>query len=214
LRDFIGLFRSLHLLKWQPYMEDPDEFAPSGQPYFHFDRKLAHISQYLTGAGLTAFDPVIDWLSDRRELAACERACIVHRDFHPNNILVDGNGNLFVVDWTSAEISDYRFDLAWTLALTLAYEGNIRRQMVLEEYEQQMGSRVPNLEVFEVFACVRRIGSAMISMQNGAEKMGMRPEAAEVMRRDRAAFEHLFQRLIVITGQALPKISAWLESLE
>jgi len=119
-----------------------------------------------------------------------------------------------VVDWTSAEISDYRFDLAWTLALTLAYGGEVRREMVLAEYEHQMGSKVPALEVFEVIACARRIGSAMISMQVGAEQLGMRPEAVEVMRRDQAAFERLYQRMAAITGLALPKISAWLESLE
>lgn len=214
LRDFIGLFRSLHLLNWRPYVEEPDAFAPPNQPYFHFDSKLTRFSQFITEAGLTAFDPVMAWLSDRRELAACERACIIHRDFHPNNILVDKNGNLFVIDWTSAEISDYRFDLAWTLALSLAYGGDLRRQMVLEEYERQKGSEVPNLEVFEVIAFVRRIGSAMISMQAGAEKLGMRPEAAEIMRRDRTAFERLFQRLVAITGLALPEILAWLEALE
>lgn len=213
LRDFIGLFRSLHTLDWRPYVENPDEIAPTGQSYYHFDRKLNLFSQYLDGAALKAFDPVMAWLSDHRELAVCEQSSVVHRDFHPNNILEDSEGNLYVIDWTSAEISDYRFDLAWTLALTLAYGSETLRKMMLAEYERQMGAEVPNLGLFEVVAFVRRIGVAMISMQAGAERMGMRPKAVEAMRRDRVAFQRLFQRLVVITGLELPEIGGWVNSL-
>ena len=213
LQEFISLFRRLHTLDWRPYMENPDEISPPDQPFFHFDRKLALFSQHIAGSGLRAFDPLVAWINERRERAACDRASVVHRDFHPNNILEDSQGNLFVVDWTSAEISDYRFDLAWTLALSLAYGGDFRREMVLAEYERQMGAKVPSLEVFEVIAFVRRIGSAMISMQAGAEKMGMRPEAVEIMRRDRVAFERLFQRLVASTSLELPEISAWVQTL-
>lgn len=214
LQDFISLFRSLHVLDWRPYVENPDNISPLEQPYTHFDRKLALFSQYLEGSGIKAFDPVLAWLSERRELTACDRASVVHRDFHPNNILEDGKGNLFVVDWSSAKISDYRFDLAWTLALALAYKSDAVRELLLGEYERQMESKVEALAVFEVIAFVRRIGSAMISMHVGAEKMGMRPEAAESMRQDRAAFKRLFQRLVSITSLELPEISAWLDSLE
>ena len=214
LQEFITLFRQLHTLNWRPYVENPDEVSPPNQPFFHFDRKLAFFSQHIAGTGLNAFDPLLAWLAERREHTACDRASVIHRDFHPNNILEDSQGHLVVVDWTSAEISDYRFDLAWTLALSLAYGGDFRREMVLTEYQRQMGAKVASLEVFEVIAFVRRIGSAMISMQVGAEKLGMRPEAVEIMRRDRIAFERLFHRMVEITNLELPEISAWVNALE
>jgi len=94
LHDFVGLFRSLHTLDWRPFVENPDEIAPPDQPFFHFDRKLALFSQHLSEAGLTAFNEIMAWLSERRELAACNQASVVHRDFHPNNILEDSQGNL------------------------------------------------------------------------------------------------------------------------
>lgn len=213
LRDFVGLFRSLHTLDWRLYVENPEVLAPPEQPFFHFDRKINLYAQTLNRSGITAMDPVMAWLSDRRDHTACDRSSVVHQDFHPNNILEDHQGNLFVVDWTSAEISDYRFDLAWTLALTLAYGGQKRRAMVLKEYERHMGAEVPALEIFEVVAFLRRIGSAMISMQVGAEKMGMRPEAADVMRRDRTAFQRLYQSLASITGLELPEIEEWVNNL-
>lgn len=214
LQDFISLFRSLHMLDWRPFVENPETISPPEQPFYHFDRKLALFSQHLEGSNVKAFDPVLAWLSERRELTACNWASVVHRDFHPNNILEDSKGDLFVVDWSSAEISDYRFDLAWTLALALAYRGDAVREMLLAEYERQMGSKVEALAVFEVIAFVRRIGVAMISMQVGAEKMGMRPEAAESMRQDRTAYKRLFQRLVSITGLELIEIYTWLDSLE
>jgi aminoglycoside phosphotransferase (APT) family kinase protein len=213
LRDFINLFRRLHTLDWRPYVENPDEIAPPNQPFYHFDSQMTLFSQYLQGSGVIGFEPVMPWLSEHRALTACERASVVHRDFHHNNILEDSEGNLYVVDWTSAEISDYRFDLAWTLALALAYGGDFRREIVLKEYQRQMGAEIPGLEVFEVIAYVRRIGSAMISMQLGAEKLGMRPEAVAVMRRDRVAFERLFGRMRALTGLDLPEISAWVNTL-
>lgn len=213
LQDFISLFRRLHTLDWRPYVEDPEAESPSDQPFHHFDQKLAFFSGHIQSAGVTGFGPVMAWLSAHRSLATCQTASVVHRDFHHNNILENSQGQLFVVDWTSAEISDYRFDLAWTLALALAYGGAARREIILREYERQMGGSVPGLEVFEVVAFLRRIGSAMISMQAGAEKLGMRPEAVEIMRRDRAAFERLFCRLRTLTGLGLPEISAWLETL-
>jgi aminoglycoside phosphotransferase (APT) family kinase protein len=141
LYDFIVLFRSLHTLDWRLFVENPDEIDPPDQPYYHFDRQLSIFSDYFSRADFTDLDPAMVWLAEQRERAACERASVVHYDFHPDNILEDGDGKLYVVDWTSAEISDYRFDLAWTLTLALAYGGNGRWKMILEEYERQMGER-------------------------------------------------------------------------
>lgn len=213
LREFISLFRRLHTLNWQPYVDHPKVIDPPDRPFFHFDRKLSLFSHHLKTSGLAAFEPVMAWLWEKRVTVPCEGASVVHQDFHYNNILEDQNGKLFVVDWTSAEISDYRFDLAWTLALALAYGGKARWEMILAEYERQMGGKVPGLEMFEVAALVRRIGSAMLSMQVGADKLGMRQEAVEIMRKDREAFERLFQRLSELTDLKLTEIEIWMEGL-
>jgi len=213
LRGFVALFRQLHMVDWRPLVSNPNEIDPPGLPYHHFDRQLAIFSEYFSKADLTSLEPVIGWLRDQREKTACERASIIHYDFHPDNILEDRDGKLYVVDWTSADISDYRFDLAWTLTLSLAYGGELRREMVMEEYERQMGEKIPALEVFEAAAIVRRIGLVMLSLRHGTDEMGMRPEAADAMRRDKVPLGRLYARLKNITGLALLEIQAFLDTL-
>jgi len=213
LDDFIALFRRLHTLDWRPYVQNPDAIDPPGQPYFHYDRQLEIFSGYFNRVGFTDLNPAMDWLVAQQERTACDHASVVHYDFHPDNILEDGDGKLYVVDWTSADISDYRFDLAWTLTLALAYRGDDRRILILEEYERQMGEKVPELAVFEAAAIVRRIGFVMLSLGAGADKMGMRPEAAEAMRRDKEPLNRIFSRLKEITGLTLPDVQTFLETL-
>lgn len=213
LRQFIDLFRRLHTLDWRPYVPESDQISPPDDPFFHYDRMLGMVASYLAKAGLTALAPLQDWLKAQRERVPCARASVVHWDFHPDNILADADGKLYVVDWSSAEISDYRFDLAWTLALTLAYGGEVRWGMIREEYERQLGKPVPGLAVFEVAAILRRLGVVMISLSAGAESLGMRPEAVDAMRKDQVPLTRLYERMCRITGLTLPEVETWLQAL-
>ena len=213
LRKFVGLFRRLHTLDWRPYLENPAEVDSPDQPYFHFDRLMDQFSHYFNKFNLTMLEPYQDWLREQREKVPCDRGSVVHYDFHPDNILADSEGKLYVVDWTSAEISDYRFDLAWTLTLALAYGGQERHQWILDEYERQLGHPVPGLPIFEVAAILRRMGFIMLSLEKGSERMGMRPEAVEAMRRDQVPLTRLYNRITFLTGIHSPEISRWLENL-
>lgn len=214
LQQFISLFRQLHSLDWRPYVDNPDAFEKQGDPFYHFERVLAEYASYLSRFKVSAFEPLMGWLYAQRDRAACPHGSIVHLDFHHNNILEDPDGRLYVIDWTSAEISDYRLDLGWTLTLALAYSGSAWREMILEAYERQMGQSVPALDVFEVAAILRRIGTVMISLQAGAEALGMRPEAVEVMWQEVEPLKRLHARLCRLTGLDLPGIGALIAGLE
>lgn len=194
-------------------MKNPDVIDPPDQPYYHFDRQLEFFSTYFSRASFSDLDDAMVWFGEQRERTACKGASIVHYDFHPDNILESKDGKLYVIDWTSAEISDYRFDLAWTLILALAYKGDVVREMILKEYEQQLGNKVSDLEVFEAAAIVRRLGFVMLSLGNGADKMGIRPETADAMRRDKIPLTRLYNRLKEITGLTLPEVEAFLDML-
>jgi len=213
LQAFAALFRCLHTFDWRPYSTDADQIDLPGNPYFHFDQRLKLFSGYLASAGLTVFDPVLDWLKAQRARVPCHKSSVVHFDFHADNILEDADGQLYVVDWSSAGISDYRFDLGWSLALALAYGGAVRREMILDAYQRQVGRPVPELAVFEVAAFLQRIALVMISLAVGAEKLGMRPAASEAMRRDREPLTRLYQRMVLLTGLTVPEVAAWLDSL-
>jgi aminoglycoside phosphotransferase (APT) family kinase protein len=174
---------------------------------------LAQFEHYLSLSGLVDYDPVMLWLKNQRERTLCTYSSVIHFDFHQNNILEDVNGKLYVIDWTSAEISDYRFDLAWTLILSLAYQGESGRAMILDAYQRQMGQSVPALDVFEVAALLRRIGTVMISMHAGAEALGLRPEAVDVMRQEVEPLTRLYAHLCRLTGLDLPGIGEFIKNL-
>ena len=94
LQAFVALFRQLHTLDWRPFVENPDELDPPGQPYYHFDRQLKIFADYFSRAELTCLDPAMVWLAEQRERTACNFASIVHYDFHSDNILEDKDGKL------------------------------------------------------------------------------------------------------------------------
>ena len=212
--QFITLFRNLHTLDWRSYVDDPQHFEKQGDPFYHFDRVLTNYADYLSRFNVSGFDPVMDWLHGQRSRVPFPQSSLVHLDFHHNNILEDADGKLYVIDWTSAEVSDYRFDLAWTLTLALAYRGAAGRARILEAYEQQMGGSVPALDVFEVAAILRRIGSVMISLHAGPEALGMRPEAVEVMRGEVVLLTRLCEHMSHLTGLELSEIRVLIEALE
>ncbi|MBW6465319.1 MAG: phosphotransferase [Brevefilum sp.] len=210
LSQFVDLFRRLHTLDWRPYVENPADYEQAGDPFYYFDRILAEFDGHLTQAGLVDFEPVMGWLKAQRERVPCAHGSIIHLDFHHNNILEDADGRLVVIDWTSAQISDDRFDLAWTLTLALAYRGPAGRAAILEAYQEEP---VPSLDVFEVAAILRRIGTVMISLRAGADALGMRPEAVQAMRRDAQPLAQIYGHLCHLTGLDLPGIRGFISEL-
>ena len=100
-----------------------------------------------------------------------------------------------VIDWTALEISDSRFDLAWTLLLVSTYEGEEWRDLVLQEYERLAGIRVEQIAYFDVAACARRLSSIVISLSEGPEKLGMRPGAVTMMKQQMGSIKRVYDLL-------------------
>ncbi len=213
LATFIELFRQLHTLDWQPYVDDPKKFSPPDCPYYHFDRTIARHASYLTKPPFSDFRPVIQWLEQHREQVPCQQSAAVHQDFHPDNILENHDGQFYVIDWTNFEISDYRFDLAWTLTLAYAYGGEARRSMILNAYEKKLGQAVPSISIFEVDAILRRIGSIMLSLTMGADSMGMRPDIIQTMKNQQEPVARLYARLQDLTKLQVPAVESLLTNL-
>jgi 5-methylthioribose kinase len=72
------------------------------------------------------------------EVMTASRACLVHGDYTPKNVLVERDGNgLWVIDWEVTHVGDPTFDPAWTVghlllksvhrpASAVAYAGSAR----------------------------------------------------------------------------------------
>jgi aminoglycoside phosphotransferase (APT) family kinase protein len=110
------------------------------------------------------FGPVDPELRARLEAVARPDPSLLHLDFHPDNVLVDGAGAITgVVDWTNACAGDPRADLArsWSL-LTRRTRSGARARVVAvawklaaagwhRGYEQVAGPQ-SNMELFRLWA--------------------------------------------------------------
>jgi aminoglycoside phosphotransferase (APT) family kinase protein len=209
LRQFCALFARLHALDWRPYVPHPEAFEPGGD-YSVTERELSLWRPVFEAIPIAGFQSNLQWLTAHQRDVPSSRASLIHWDFHPNNILLQKGGKAVVIDWTSLDISDYRFDLAWTIMLITSFEGDRWRKTILREYERQAGHRVEDMEFFDACAGVRRLYSVAVSLAYGADKLGMRPGAEEIMRGQAHALGRIYHHLIAITGQAIPEIEQFL----
>jgi aminoglycoside phosphotransferase (APT) family kinase protein len=210
--QFCALFVRLHALDWQVFVP-ADQQADFHDPYVFIDGFLDLLRKETEfHPDLSAFAPVLDWLEARRDQVPCGRPAPVHWDFHPANVILKPDGSAVVIDWTQIQVSDPRFDLGWTLLLTGAYAGDEVREMILTGYQRILGVQVEQLAYFDVANCVKRLGSVMISLSDGADQMGMRPEAVESMRRDFPALLRVYNLMVDRTSIRIPEVEALLSA--
>ena len=210
---FSGLLVQLHTLEWQPYVSDPSRYDTSGNPYLFIDQWLNLMRNYLKQLPVEGLAVYLDWLEAHRNEMPCVMPTPVHLDYHASNVLLSDDGNPVVIDWTQIEISDPRFDLAWTLLLMGSHRDEERRQLILSEYERQLGAKVESLDYFDVAACLKRLGSVAISLVHGPEKLGMRPEAVEAMKAEADSLRKVYDLLVERTAIESPEIARLLTSL-
>jgi aminoglycoside phosphotransferase (APT) family kinase protein len=199
LTQFCGLFVQLHRLEWRPFVDDVSRYD-TGDPYTFVDRELSRFHHFLARFPQPGFLPVLEWLKARRDQVDCLRPSPIHMDFHPGNVLLCDDGSAVVVDWTGLDISDSRFDLAWTLLLVSTHEDEEWRDLVLQEYERLAGIRVEQIAYFDVAACARRLFSVVISLSEGPEKLGMRAGAVTMMKQQMGAIKGVHDLLQERTG--------------
>ena len=202
---FCDRFVQLHALDWRPFVDGADRYEMEG-PHVFVDQWLDTGREFLARSPMPGFLPVVEWLEKRRDGVPCLRPSVVHLDFHPGNVLLRGDGSAVVVDWTQLAVSDPRFDLAWTLLLVGTHEDARWRDPILQEYERLARVRVEQIEYFDVVACVKRLVSVAISLSDGPERLGMRPEAVSLMKRQMGAIRKVYDLLLERTGIKVPEI--------
>lgn len=207
---FCAMFVDLHRLDWRRFAADP----PAYEDGRLVERWLAWVEPYISALPTSGFEAGIAWLRAHRAQVRREDPAFVHWDYHPRNILVTEHGATYVIDWTGAEVTDYRFDLAWTLVLASGYSGMAARDEILAGYEHQAGERVEGIEYFEVAACLRRLFSIVFSVVAGAEKLGMRPGAEAQIKSNARHIENVHALLRARTGLTVPAVERLLEDLE
>lgn len=149
-RQFVGLMTGLHNLGYAvlvPRMKPVSEYALVTREIYTMRGLVEHYT-------LPEFTPLLDWLYEHRKDAPSATAVVTHRDFHPSNILLTESGLPFVIDW-GWQISDPRYDLAWTLAQLRRDGHDAFADAVLAEYERVSEQPVAQLGYFTVLAITR-----------------------------------------------------------
>ena len=209
---FCRMFVDLHALEWRPFAPDPSVYE-TGDPYTFIEHSLSEAQEHIDRFQRNEFAPVLDWLEERYLDVPCERLSVVHLDYHPYNILMRDDGRAFVIDWTNIQVGDFRIDLAWTILLTSTYGNPEAREIGLSEYERIAGRRIEQIEYFEVAASLRRLFSIAVSLSDGADKLGMRPEAVTLMKQNIGHIKNVHAFLYDRTGIAIPEIETLISTL-
>ncbi|MEO8394533.1 MAG: phosphotransferase [Chloroflexota bacterium] len=152
--------------------------------------------------------PVFDWLeASLPDVEKTASLSVIHNDFHFWNVMYP-----YVIDWSLIEVSDYRFDLGWTLILA-ARRSLEQRDNILSEYERLAGHPVDHIEYFEVVGALRRLFDLSVSLGSGADSLGMRPDTVAIMRRQHDHYQQVYDLLCKYTGLGLPEIERLLDTL-
>lgn len=209
---FCEIFVELHKLDWETLVDGPSSHMTEDLDAF-MRKKFSKWQDYFHSFKKDEFDPVFDWLNGRSLSVRWSRPSLIHWDYHPWNILLRNDGAPFVIDWTSAEVLDFRFDLAWTLLLIRTHAHSRMARSVLNEYARIAGRQIEHLDFFEVAACVRRLFSISVSFSDGAERIGMRPGAETVMKENADALGRVYALLRRRTGIKIPKVETLLSNI-
>ncbi|MFQ5943645.1 MAG: phosphotransferase family protein [Anaerolineales bacterium] len=157
LDPMVEMLAKIHALPWRELIPDPGESLPRpDEPLAFIRSQLQQMDATVDRFKLTDFAPTMAWLREREVLGVATSPVLIHNDFHPQNILLR-NDEMVIIDWSFAEIGDYRMDLAWSVMLTGVMVGQELRPVMLEAYERAAGSAVENLEYFEVLKFTMRM---------------------------------------------------------
>ena len=87
------------------------------------------------------------------------------------------------------------------------------RNDLLHGYEVAAGESVDQIEFFEVYACLRRLFEISRSIKLGADELGMRPEAVQMMKESVPHIINVRNRLKDLTGIVIHSVDVMIEEL-
>jgi len=163
--------------------------------------------------GVKLTTPIIDWLEEQKAGVTPMEPSLLHRDFHPMNIMIGADGSPVVLDWGATTVGDRRDDVAWIMVLASTFLEHSLRDTILRGYESESGIRLVDIEFFEVLSILRRLTDVSVSLKGGAERHGLRDGAEEMMREASGHLYRIRNYLDRLTGIRLPQFEEFLEKL-
>jgi aminoglycoside phosphotransferase (APT) family kinase protein len=210
LEAFTTLFAELHRIDAAQVFPESPRFKDTSS---YLEMVLERTAQDLNKRGLPWLRPILDWLDEHRHKVSPGRFSVLHRDFHPGNVMVRDDDSHAVIDWGASSLGDPREDLMWTVLLASAFWGKPFGKTILEAYQREVGE-VRDSGFFEVASIFRRIQDTSISFMRGAEEAGMRAGGLEQMKESLGHLHRVHGFLEERTGIRLPEFDELLRSVE
>lgn len=209
LRCFVRLYHSLHALPWGPIAQHNAQLSTLNSKSFVFSKiknytKLAREHQALT------LEPLLSWLRGRLDKIQNLDLSLLHKDYHPNNLLITPEEELFVIDWGNVEVGDYRFDLAWTTMLLLPEPFPQLNKRITQLYEEFQGHPISDLAYFQVLAGVKRLLEGIRFIQN---KSDMNPGALAKIKESLTHFKSVSDHCFETAGLEGASFALFLEEI-
>lgn len=174
LDEFVKVFLKLHELDISVIGM---EHIKESTSYF-IEKEINEIKGLVKENNLNYLSQVIQWLEKEKVNLSNHRLSIIHRDYHPWNIIIDKNKKLYVIDLLWG-IGDYRFDLAWTCTLMERSGFEEFGNEVFKKYTRLKNKNIDNFEYFKVFSTLRWLVNVIISLKTNENLNETRREEFE-----------------------------------
>jgi Predicted aminoglycoside phosphotransferase len=162
LERFVKAFFELHALD----VSIVDKGLAKESTSSFIEKEINEIKKLVEENKLEYFTQIIDWLQKEKTNVNGGKLSIIHRDYHPWNVIVDNNKKIYVIDLLWG-VGDYRFDLAWTYTLMERSGFEEFSQNVLKKYKELKNENINNFEYFKVLSTLRWLINVIISLKTG-----------------------------------------------
>jgi len=111
----------------------------------------------------SSFEIAARWLQRHVYSVSCPKYCLLHGDYHPENILFNINSKMMILDWDWAEIGDPACDLGYTyhsLKFFCDYRNpssadDVAEHFVSEYLKNFKGDVLPRLKFYKLIGALR-----------------------------------------------------------
>ncbi len=206
---FSRVFVELHQLDWRKLSIVPEEYLHATFSTL-IRNHLRGMRDHIMSNEVQFLSSIIDWLEEHLDNIEPLPLALLHRDFHPMNIIIDKSGNPFVIDWTAATIGDPRMDIAWSFLLAKLHLSEDLGDAILNGYQKVIGQDLDNMDFFIVDACLRRLSDITIMLKRGAESLGMRDATINEVKEGitlLSTMHHMIQQIAGLNIEELEEIA-------
>ncbi|GGJ49072.1 hypothetical protein GCM10008938_38850 [Deinococcus roseus] len=138
--------------------------------------------------------PILTWTAQRLHKQTTFQKTLLHRDYHPWNVLAEPSGRLVVLDWDWG-IGDPREDLGWTRLILQKSNLPLLAEEFTDLYCQQVPDARWNLEVFDVLAHLRWLQL----LEKPSARSNMTPEIQQWIEKLQLETQQMIEQISGIT---------------